>query len=316
MFPRSLAVLALTVAGGVTAFADFSYSTTTKTTGGSMSGMMGAVADRAGKVYLKGEKMMTVTGGNATIIDFGAQTITTIDNTQKTYTVKKFSDIAAGEAGTKMDVSVDVKETGNKKTINGFNASEMVFTMNVEMDMGRGAPLKMRMESHMWVSSDVSGTGELRAFYKKNAANFPWAAMTGSGGNQSMQKAMAQMQRKMAEMDGMPVEQVVRILPAAGAAAPQAPQAPQMTAEQQAQLKEAMAQAQQMQQQGGQDAQTGAAMQKALAAMGAMGRGGAPNAASNSAGGATIEMTIDSTGFSSASVPDSVFAIPAGYKAK
>jgi hypothetical protein len=131
--------------------------------------------------------------------------------------------------------------------------------------------------------------------------------MTGSGGNPSMQKAMAQIQRKLAELDGMVAEQVIKIKPAGGT---QMPQMPQMTADQQAQMQAAMAKMQQMQQSGGQNAQSAAAMQQAMAAMGAMGRGPAAGGAS----GSLIEMTIDSSGFSSAGIPDSVFAVPAGYK--
>jgi hypothetical protein len=48
--------------------------------------------------------------------------------------------------------------------------------------------------------------------------------------------------------------------------------------------------------------------------MGGMGAaGGAGRGPAAGGGGALIEITMDSSGFSSASVPDSVFAIPAGY---
>jgi hypothetical protein len=159
----------------------------------------------------------------------------------------------------------------------------------------------------LWISSDVPGSSEVRAFYEKNMANFPWAAMTGgAGGNASVQKAMAQMQQAMAKLKGMPVQEVIRIKPAGGAAAPQMamPQMPQMSAAQQAQMQAAMAKLPPAQQ-----AQMQAQMQ---AMMGGMAKGAAPASASGS--GALIEITGDASGFSSASVPDSVFAIPDGYK--
>jgi len=63
-----------------------------------------------------------------------------------------------------------------------------------------------------------------------------------------------------------------------------------------------------------QGGQSGAAAQQAMAAMGGMGAaGGAGRGPAAGGGGALIEITMDSSGFSSASVPDSVFAIPAGY---
>jgi hypothetical protein len=73
-------------------------------------------------------------------------------------------------------------------------------------------------------------------------------------------------------------------------------------------MQAAMAKLQQMQGQGG--AQSAAA-QQAMAAMAGMGRGPAAAGGSN---GSLIEITMDESKFSSDSVPDSVFAIPAGYK--
>ncbi len=149
----------------------------------------------------------------------------------------------------------------------------------------------------------------MRAFYEKNLANFPWAALAGGNGNPGVQKAMAQMERKMAELNGVAVERVVRMKSAGGAGAPAAAAMPQMTPQQQAQMQAAMAKLQQMQSQGGPQA---AAAQQAMSRMGAMAGGATPGSASGA--GSMFEMTIDASGFSNASVPDSVFAIPAGYK--
>jgi len=311
MFQRTTALLTVVLAASVTASADFSYTTSQKMTGGSMAAMAGANADRTNKIYFKGQKMLTSTGDIAIIMDFGAQTITTINNAQKTYTVKKFSDVAGAAGNT--EVTFDVKDTGQKKVVNGFNASETIITMSMDMDAGRGGPpMKMQMEMDLWISSDVPGVGDMRAFYQKNLANFPWAAMSGGGGNASMQKAMAQMERKLAELNGIAVERIIRIKPAGGAAAPQMAQMPQMTPEQQAQMQAAMAKLQQMQSQGGPGA---AAAQQAMANMGNMGAmmGGAGRGSASGAG-SMMEMTIDASGFSNASVADSVFAVPAGYK--
>jgi hypothetical protein len=285
------------VAASLTASADFSYTTTQKMTGGAMAAMAGTNADRTSKICFKGQKMMTTTGDTSLIVDFAAQTVTTSNNAQKTYTVKKFED--AGGAAGNTDVTFDVKETGQKKMVNGFNATETIVTMNMDMDAGRGGPpMKMQMEMDLWISSDVPGASDMRAFYQKNLASFPWAAMAAGGGNPGIQKAMAQMERKMAELNGVAVERVIRIKSAAA-------QMPQMTPQQQAQMQAAMAKLQQMQSQGGPQA---AAAQQAMARMGAM-TGGAP-----ASGGAMIEVTIDASGFSNAAIPDSVFAVPAGYK--
>jgi hypothetical protein len=77
---------------------------------------------------------------------------------------------------------------------------------------------------------------------------------------------------------------------------------------QQAQMAQGMEQArarlEAMKKAGGPQAQ---AAEQALARMGGMGGAG---------GGSMFEITMESSGFSTAPVPDSVFAIPAGYTKK
>jgi hypothetical protein len=46
--------------------------------------------------------------------------------------------------------------------------------------------------------------------HEKNRDRFPWAAL-GGGGNQGMQKAVADMQRKMADLNGVALLQVVKV---------------------------------------------------------------------------------------------------------
>lgn len=257
--------------------ADFSYTTTRQ----------GANNESATKHYLKGQKMLTDNGRTSTIMDFDAQTITTINNANKTYSVRSFSDL---DRGVQTDVQADVKSTGQKKTINGFNASEAVMTMQVDATTARG-PMKMQMEMHLWVSPDVPGAQELRAFYKRNLSKFPWSAMAEGGGNPGMQKAMADLQRKMAELNGIPVLETIKMGGAGGGSG--------MSDAQSAQMAQARARLEEMQKQGGPQAQAAA---QALARMG------------GASGGSMFETTLESSNFSTASIPDSVFAIPAGYR--
>ncbi len=184
--------------------------------------------------------MKTESADIATILDFDAQTITTVNHRQKTYTVRKFSDFASATNG--IDAKIDVRETGQQKVINGYNAHELVMTMEMENPAAGRSPAaaqmgKMQMEMDMWLSSDPPGAGEVRAFYQKNASRFPWAAMA-NGANPSMQAAMAQLQRKIAEMNGVQVMEVMKMKSPGGAAA--MPAMPQMTPEQMAQMKAAI----------------------------------------------------------------------------
>jgi hypothetical protein len=284
--------------GALAAQADFSYTTTSNATGGSMAAMAGNM-NTSGKVFLKGSKMRNDTGSTSTIIDFDAQTITTLNHQAKTATVQKISDMAAKSSD--MSVKIEVKETGQTKSINGYNAKELLMTMDMDMPQLQQAGMgKMQMEMQLWLSSDVPGIGEQRDFYKKNMDRFPFAAM--AGGNPQMAQAMAQMQKKLAEMNGVPVETVIKVKPAGGAGAPAMPQ---MSPAQQAQMQQAMEQMKQLQAQGGPAA---AAAAQAMARMGNMGRGAAPGASN-----ALMEITQDSTGFSTSAIPESEFGIPAGY---
>jgi hypothetical protein len=281
-------ILFLTMAGSLTLRADFSYSTTTKSSGG-MAAAPGS--NRVTKTYLKGQKMKIDRGASATIFDFDAQTSTNIDSSQKTYRVSKFSDMDEALSKSRQDMNVEVKDTGQKKTINGYNASEMILSVELDNPSGRQAGMKMHMEVDFWISSDVPGAPELRAFYQRNAAKFPWGTMAGDGGrgNPSMRNAIVELLRKMSDMKGVPVLEVMKMGGGNDA--------------QQAQMQQGMAQArarlEEMKSQGKLTPQ----MEEALKRM---------NTASS--GGSMFETTMESTDFSASPIPDSVFAIPADYQ--
>ena len=281
-------ILILSLAAGLAARADFSYTTSRKPAAGQPAN----AGDQMTKHYLKGQKMKIDNGGTAIVMDFDGQTVTTINNNSKTYSVKKFSDLGEALKQSDVDLKVSVQKTGQTKNINGYNASEAVMTMDIDSPQAQKAGMKMRMEMEMWISPDVPGSQELHAFYERNRGRFPWSALAG-GGNPGMQKAMADVQRKLAEMNGVPVLQVIKMKPGGDAA--QAAQMQQGMAQARARLEE-------MQKQGGPQA---AAAAQALARMGAMSPG---------SGGSLFETTVEASGFSTAAIPDSVFAIPAGYQ--
>lgn len=277
---KRTSLVALVLVLSVSARADFSYQTTSK------SG--NSAAPQTTKYSYKGQKMMVEMGNNVILTDFDAQTVTRVNRAQKTYSITKFSDVTR-TGGALGNVQVDVKETGQKKAINGFNASQVIMTMAMDMSQQRPG-MKMQMEVETWISPDVPGAAELRTFYERNAGKFPWSALA-QGGNSSMAKAMADLQRKMADLHGVPVQQTIRMKPAGDSA--QAQQMQDAMAQSRARLEE-------MAKQGGQQGQMA---QQALARMGA-----APG------GGAMMQVTTESSNFSSDRIPDSIFAIPADYK--
>jgi hypothetical protein len=287
---RAMCVLLLMLAVGLTARADFSYTMTMKASGGMMAAA--PANNRVTKTYLKGQKLKMDTGPTAMILDFDAQTITNIDQTQKTYTVTKFADMGAAVSKANLQVNVDVKETGQRKTINGFNASEVILSMEMDSPQGRQAGMKMHIEMDIWISPDVPGGQELRTFYQRNAGKFPWTAMAGDGGrgNQSMRNAIAEVQRKMADMKGVPVMQVMKM----GSSGNEA----QMAQMQQG-MAQARAQLEELKRQGKLPPQMEEQLKRMTAA---------------SAGGSMFETTMESSDFSGSPIPDSAFAIPDGFQ--
>jgi hypothetical protein len=282
--------LILVLAAGLVAKADFSYTNTRKSGAGAMSG----AGDQVSKVYMKGQKMMTDSGSTATLMDFEAQTVTSINKTARTYSVRPFGQMGQmGQAAQEgPEVQVDFKQTGQHKVINGFDATQGLMSVQADMPQSKsGSGMKMQMEMEFWVSPDVPGAQEMHDFYARNMSRFPWASM-GAGVNPSMQKAMAEIQKRMATMHGVPVLEIMRMKMGGGNDA-QAAQMQQGMAQARARL-EAMAQ------QGGPQ---GDAAKQALARMGGM-----------SGGGGLSETTIEASGFSTDAIPDSVFAIPAGFQ--
>ena len=113
-----------------------------------------------------------------------------------------------------------------------------------------------------------------------------------SGAANGTQKAMADIQRKIAASGGVPLLQTIKAKAAGGSA-----QAAQM----QPAMAQARAQLEAMIKQGGPQA---AAAQQALTRMGG----------ASSGGGSLFEMTMESSDFSTSGIPDSVFTIPAGFQ--
>jgi hypothetical protein len=273
---RNLSILLLLAAGF--ARADFSYTMTSKSSmGGNPS---------VSKYYYKGNKMKTETSNSVMIMDFDAQTVTTINPQDKSYTVKTFAETNKEAATATADVHPDFKDTGEKKVINGFNATQLLLTMDV--DAGRGGQ-KAQMQMEMWISPDVPGVGELRGFYQRNMGKFPWASL-GEGANPQMKAVTIEMYKKLAQMNGAAVLEVMH-MKLGGAGAPDPSADPRMAA--------ARARLEEMAKQGGQQ---GEIAKQQLARMGAMGGGGG------------MQITIEGSGFSPAPVAESVFTIPGDYK--
>jgi hypothetical protein len=227
-------------------YADFSYEQTTKITGGAMVGMMkfaGAFSKDARKAMdpiksttsIKGNRMVHRTADSASIIDLDKETITQVNYAKKTYSVATFAQIKQamddmsqkmreqkattdqkGNSGEQVDMHFDVKvnDTGQSKVINGNNAHEMIMTITMQgADQKSGAKGGIDMTTDMWIAAQVSGYQEVRDFYRRMSEKLEWTP----GANPimmsrpDMARAMAQLYKEGAKLDGMPVYETIKM---------------------------------------------------------------------------------------------------------
>jgi hypothetical protein len=137
---------------------------------------------------IKGNRKLTRTGDSGEIIDLGEEKVYMVDFARRAYTVKTFADLRrefeeqrerarkeaekqekSGKAekneGPEYEVEFDVKSTGAKETINGFNTHEEVMTVTVHE---KGKKLEQSggwvLTSDMWVGPRVPAMREIVDF--------------------------------------------------------------------------------------------------------------------------------------------------------
>lgn len=353
---KALLCVAAGLLPAATLMADFKYEQTSTMTGGSMMAMMrmaGGAARNASQPsktthYLKGDRMATVSDNTMSIVDVAAETITEVDLQKKTWSVMTFAEMKQmmermgdkGAAGVSFRVSA--KPTGVVKKVNGFDAKEIVVTMEGESkDPRSGKSGTISITTDSWFASDIPGYEEVQAFGRKMAGKMDWTAGAAGGmmGRPDMAKGMAEVAKEMAKIGGVPVLQVMKMSGGGPGG-----DMPQLTPEQQAQMAQAMQQAdaarQQAAQQQAQQSQErpsvgnvlGGALGGRLSGIGGLGRKkAAPDqtqqtasappplaaAAPASSGGdpsVLMETTIEMTNFSASAVDASKLEVPAGFK--
>jgi hypothetical protein len=289
---KTVAIILVPLLAAITAQADSSYTVARRAGGASVAGN-----PQTWKYYCKGQKMRIESGDTVKILDFDSRMVTNIDRKAKTISVTAF---AASRFRDKID-KIDVKETGQKKKINGYDAHEVVVTVDVESPELPEAAIKMEMD--VWLSGDVPGAGESNKFYKKNAEGFPWAALSGDG-NRAIEVGLAGLQEKVIELTGVPLLEVVKVTPNKAGAQP----LPQLTEAQRAHIRDTIAQLDQIQQKGGPDGQVaGREMARMLEMIDPAPTGMGPL-------GFQFQITMEYSDFSAGTIPDSLFAVPAGYR--
>lgn len=340
--------------------ADFSYQETSTITGGMMVSMMktlGAFSKQMRQstdpihstVAVQGDRMVHSSPTHTTIIDLGAQTMTSVDAQKKTYSVMTFDEyrqalekmserMKQNDKG-EMNFKITAKDTGNTRQVAGFNTKEFLVKMEMEgTDKQSGQKGAMVITTDMWVAPSVAGYTEVRAFYQKMAEKLNWSPSGGMFMNRpDVAKGMAEVYKEIGKMDGIPVLQNVKM--GAEGMAPAGEGGQQTAAQPDAPPQQQQAQQQQQQPQQAERPSVGGALGSALGGRFGLGRkksqpkpddqsssqasssqpaqassSGTPPSGNQPAAGSLMEMTIEMNGFSSGPVDQSLFAVPAGFK--
>ncbi len=238
--------IALCVLAAATVSADFSYTQTTRVTGGTLLNMTrfmpgaGQIKEpQTQTIAVKGGKMVTYNNDVATIIDADAETMTQVDFKKKQYAVITFAEMKqamqalraqlaqaqaqlaqaqgqqqAPQANPLEAMKVSVNETGQSKVISGLNTRQFILTM--EMGAPAGAPAsapanKTTMDT--WMAPTLPGYEEVTAFGVKMAAKMSDMATPGMNPmgmfNADVAKSLNTMAKEMSKMSGIPVSQTM-----------------------------------------------------------------------------------------------------------
>jgi hypothetical protein len=204
---------------------------------GRMAGIFGGRAAREGVttiVVVKGDRKSTINGDSQQIIDLKEEKIYDVDLKDKSYRVTTFAQIrqqmeearrkaaeqqakeapkSSGEPPQQqMDMDYSLKETGQRKAINGFDAHEVVMTITIRE---KGKTLEqsggMVLTNSMWLAAPNASQREIVEFDIRYAqalasALFDARQMAAMAAMYpQMQQAMAKMQAENVKLDGTTV---------------------------------------------------------------------------------------------------------------
>jgi hypothetical protein len=210
----------------------------------SMFGGKGARDGVAQTVAVKGDRKASINDTTGQIIDLAEEKVYDLDLKKKNYRVttfaemrrrmeeaqKKAHDQAAKEEGKadksappekQMEVDFDVKNTGQKKNVNGFDTHEAIVTVTVRekgktLEQGGG----MVMTADMWLAPTIKEMKEIRDFDVRYAQKLYGPMVAGASAEQMaaamamypmMKQAMAKMNAEGGKIEGTPVSTVTTL---------------------------------------------------------------------------------------------------------
>jgi hypothetical protein len=213
-------------------------------------------------VAVKANRKLTLTEDRGELIDLGEDKVYTLDLKHKTYTVATFEELrqrmqearqraesdaqkarAKGQepsASTKggrqpqLEIEVDVKDTGQKKNLNGFDTREVIMTVTAHE---KGKTIEqaggLMLTSSMWLAPAAPALKEIAEFDRRYARKLA-SAMLGGGSPQDAAAASAmhpmlkdvtvRMNSEQAKLSGVPIQTTTTV---------DSVQSPEVAAEQQ-----------------------------------------------------------------------------------
>jgi hypothetical protein len=215
---------------------------------GRMMNMFGGKGAREGvtsSVAVKGDRKATLNDSTGQIVDLGEEKVYDLDLKKKTYKVTTFAELRrrmeeaqkkaqedARKESTRekekapapdpnqkqVEIDFDVKNTGQKKTINGFDTHEAVMTITVRekgktLEDGGG----MVVTSDMWLAPKIDAMKEVAAFDARYAQKLYGTMIAGVSAEQMaaamamypmMKEAVGKMSTEGAKLDGTAIQTV------------------------------------------------------------------------------------------------------------
>jgi hypothetical protein len=215
---------------------------------GRMVNMFGGKAAREGvasTVAVKGDRKATLNDLTGQIIDLAEEKIYDLDIKKKTFKVTTFAQLRqrmedaknkaeenakkeqakepapAQPAENTIEVDVDLKSTGQKKTINGFDTHEVVLTITMRqkgqtLEQGGG----MVLTADSWLAPTIAAMKEIADFDVRYAQKVFGPMVAGASAEDMaaaaalyplMAPALARMRTEGTKMDGTPISTVLTL---------------------------------------------------------------------------------------------------------
>ena len=187
-------------------FADFRYDQTTRITKGMVTKLAFGKKPEPTTTshYFKGGRMATLSKDSKSIIDFDKQLFSTVHLGKKQYWQVTFEEmrqmmeeLQGGDAS--MEMKFDVKATGVEKDVAGVAAKEVIFTIEMGMADAKNSGTAMKMVADSWYSEKVPGYAEYKFFHERLVDKGSWLNVGQLRAQMNGQKGMAEGMKKMAE---------------------------------------------------------------------------------------------------------------------